>query len=82
MLRLSPGNLGFNARRTLLASNLSTSHADSAVYAKHGSVMDKDPSDQDNALLTRLNALKESSVSLEPSRYGARIFSSSVGLDE
>lgn len=44
--------------------------------------MDKDPSDQDNALLTRLNALKESSVSLEPSRYGARIFSSSVGLDE
>lgn len=44
--------------------------------------MDTDPSDQDNALLTRLNALKESSVSLEPSRYGATLFPRSVVLDE
>lgn len=43
--------------------------------------MDKRPSDQDSALLTRLNALKNSSVSLDPNEYGTSLASSSVVLD-
>lgn len=42
--------------------------------------MDESPSDQDSALLTRLNALKKLSVSLDPNEYGISLSSSSVVL--
>lgn len=35
--------------------------------------MDETPSDQESALLTRLNALKKSSVSFEPNEYGTNL---------
>lgn len=42
--------------------------------------MDETPSDQDSALLARLNALKKSSVSLEPNEYGTNASWGSVVL--